>query len=619
MLRLSWNTFTDRWPLFLGAVLTVCLGVALVQSSLLILVSAATAGGEVAEAVTLLALTLGISAFLAVFIVSSTFAFTVAQRRRDLALLRLVGGGRGQVRRLLLSEALLLGVIGTVTGVPLGLLVMRSQAWLLRTLGFVPGEFTPRWQDWILGVSAGIGLAVAVAGVLAASRRAAKVRPLEALRETGEATRVMTGTRWFFGALFLAGATAMAIVSAFVPADGAIALAINTALAAAVALTALSPMVVPLAGRLAGLVLRGPLGRLAEANLRDGVRRSASTAAPLIVLVALLVAQAGALATIAAGARNEQQADLRGDLVVTTTGPADLDVPGVVSVSAQTRLPIAITTRTDEGDGEVDTETEQGVATVVDPAAYAGAHVRGPQSGSLADLTGATIAVGPGFRPVGSTVTARIGDRELDLRIVAVLPETLGGGAEFLLPRDIVPAGLLASAPTESIVRLGPGAEPAALAAHGEVTTVDEWLDRAGAEQQETSTGIMTVIMGLAGLYALIAVINAVVIAATDRRREFAVARVTGLTRGQVVRSAVLESGAVTAIGLVLGGLAASVTLIGISSATGRITGQAVLVVPWGLVAVIVLGAFAVVGATSTWTALSATRPNPVSLTGAAE
>ncbi|MGI6871135.1 FtsX-like permease family protein [Amycolatopsis sp. 3B14] len=614
MLRLSWNTFTDRWPLFLGAILTVCLGVALVQSSLLILVSAATAGGEVVEAVTLLGLTLGISVFLAVFIVSSTFAFTVAQRRRDLALLRLVGGGRGQVRRLLLSEALLLGVLGTAFGVPLGLLVMRVQTWLLRELGFVPSAFTPRWQDWILSVSAGIGLGVAIAGVLAASRRAAKVRPLEALRETGAAARVMTGVRWFFGVLFLAGAVAMAIVSAFAPPEGAIALSINTALAAAVALTALSPLVVPAAGRLAGLVLRGPLGRLAEANLRDGVRRSASTAAPLIVLVALLVAQAGTLATIGKGAEIEQRADLRGDLVVTTTGPSDLDVPGVAAVSPQTRVPVSVVTYSDD-----DTDTEQGYAAAIDPAAYAATHVRVPEQGSLADLTGPAIAVADGFQPLGSTVTARIGDSELDLRVVAVLPATLGGGADFLLPREIVPAPVLAATPTESIVRLAPGADPSALAGRGEVTTVDDWIAATSAKRQDTSTGIMTVIMGLSGLYALIAVVNAVVIAAADRRREFAVARVTGLTRAQVVRSAVLESGAVTGIGLVLGGLAATTTLIGISAAAGRIAGQSVLVVPWALIAIVVLGAFAVVGATSAWTALSATRPSPVSLTGAAE
>lgn len=149
MLRLSVNTFTERWQLFIGAILTVCMGVALVQSSLLVLVFAASpviAPGlppQVEDrirdgytgAITLLAMTLALAAFLAIFTVSSTFTFTVAQRRKDLALLRLVGGGRGQLRSLLLSDALLLGIIGTALGVPFGLLVMRVQSWLLTDLG----------------------------------------------------------------------------------------------------------------------------------------------------------------------------------------------------------------------------------------------------------------------------------------------------------------------------------------------------------------------------------------------------------------------------------------------------------------------------------------------------
>src|SRR5687768_15313499 len=118
---MSWSTFRDRWQVFVGAIVTVCLGVALVQSSLLTLVSAATAdipaGLSATEArelrdgydgaVALLGMTVGLAAFVAIFIVSSTFAFTVAQRRRDLALLRLTGAGRRQVRTLLVGEALL--------------------------------------------------------------------------------------------------------------------------------------------------------------------------------------------------------------------------------------------------------------------------------------------------------------------------------------------------------------------------------------------------------------------------------------------------------------------------------------------------------------------------------
>ena len=93
-------TLRDRWQLFVGAVVTVCVGVALVQASLLTLIAAATptipSGLSSTDelllrdgysgATALMGMLVGISAFVAVFIVGSTFAFTVAQRRRDFAL-----------------------------------------------------------------------------------------------------------------------------------------------------------------------------------------------------------------------------------------------------------------------------------------------------------------------------------------------------------------------------------------------------------------------------------------------------------------------------------------------------------------------------------------------------
>ena len=104
MLRMSWSTFRDRWPVFIGAILTVSLGVALAQASLLALVSAASPSvppelspteetalrDGLASAVSMLGIMVGISVFIAFFIVGSTFSFTVAQRSRDFALLRLV-------------------------------------------------------------------------------------------------------------------------------------------------------------------------------------------------------------------------------------------------------------------------------------------------------------------------------------------------------------------------------------------------------------------------------------------------------------------------------------------------------------------------------------------------
>jgi putative ABC transport system permease protein len=140
VLRLALSTFRDRWYLFLGAVLSVAAGVALMDSSLVMVASAHAVPVPVGtprlaavqlraaydDVATLMIITSMISTFLTVSIVSTTFAFTVDQRRRDLALLRLVGGSRGQVRRLLLAEALLLAACGVTVGVFLAAPLVRA-------------------------------------------------------------------------------------------------------------------------------------------------------------------------------------------------------------------------------------------------------------------------------------------------------------------------------------------------------------------------------------------------------------------------------------------------------------------------------------------------------------
>ncbi len=631
MMRMSRAGLADRWTLFAGAFLSVVLGVALVQSSLLLLISAATldpppgldAAGRMAfadnatAAVAMLGVILGASTFLAGFIISSTFAFTVAQRRRDLALLRLVGGSRGQVRRLLLGEALLLGGLGAVAGVPAGLGVMALQAALMRSQGFVPAGFAGEWRPWILGVSLGTGLLLAVAGVLAAARRAARVRPLEALRDTGEAARAMTAGRWIAGLFFLAGAVALIIVAPHGGVAGGQAMAMNVAMPAAVAIAALSPLFVPLLGRLLPTGT-GVTGLLARANLADARRRSASVAAPLIVLVALVVGNAGAGTSFTASGVAELRRDTRADLVIETTGPvggAIAAVPGVAWASTETSLPAEVTT----GRGE-DRETYAVTAAVVDPARYAAAH-----STTVGDLTGRVVAAGPGGElPSRGTVRLTVPGLDLgELPVVASVPEAMSGGPNVLLPYGLVPADRLATAPTRSFVTLAAGADPAAvraaLAGLGTVSEVDTWLRADAAERGATNNKVMLAVMGLGGLYALLGVVNSVVIGAAARRREFAEARVTGLTRSQVIRSALLESSAVTVAGLLLGALAAGAAYLTVLTTTAAVTGTATLDPPWLLIAAVSGAAILVTGATSLITSWSATRERPVALLGARE
>ncbi|MGK5550136.1 FtsX-like permease family protein [Actinomadura kijaniata] len=636
MLRLSWSGFTERWPLFLGAIVTVCLGVALVQSSLLLLVSAATLRAPASlppleqmrfderslTAVTVIAVTLALSAFLAVFVIASTFAFTVAERRTELALLRLVGATPGHVRRLLLGEATILGAIGAATGVPVGLLVMRVQTRLLADLGLTPPGFTGRWHTWILAVSAATGITLAAAGVLAAARRAAGVRPLEALRDTGPSARAMTRGRWAAGDLFIAATIALVLVAPIGGPAAGQAMAMSVSICGVLALTAFSPLLVPAAARLLPVRAFGALGPLARANLRHDARRGASTAAPLIVLVGLLVGQATALASFGAAADTQLRADTTADLVLESTGPPPAPLaalPGIAHASTEIEVPAAITT----GSGEL-AYTELGRALVVaDPAGYARAH---PRSTPLTALRGGTVAAGPGAIGigVGDTVGVRVGDLRLGrLPVVVGTPQRIGGGASLLLPPGMVPARHLAQAPARTFLTLEAGADrrqvTAALARAGTVYSTDRWFARSSRTARTTDTAVLTVVMGLGGLYALIGLVNSMVIATSARRREFATARAAGLTRRQVLRTALLESWTVAVIGLLMGLAAAAGTLAGALTTITAATGTATLALPWALLTGVTVTALVVTGVTGLLTAWSATRAPLTSLVGTRE
>jgi len=628
MLRLSLGAVRDRWQLFAGAVVAVALGVGLVQSALQVV--AATDRPRLppglskfdqarilegyAGAATLLGMSVLLAVFLTVFVVSTTFGFTVALRRRELALLRLVGAQRGSLRLMLLAEATILGLLGTAVGLPVGLLGAWAQSKLLIRLGMLPSWFHAPWDTGSMEAAAIVGIGTALTGVLAAAWRASRIAPLEALSELPNGMPVMTGWRWFWGGS-AAACTVVLVIAAQAARDlvAGLMIALVVMISGSVALSQLSPIAVPLAGRLPALVLRGSLvADLARANVLYAVRRSAATAAPLIVLVGLLVGLWGTFGSLAKAVGEEQRQLIAADLVVSSEVSAAVDI---AVASPQTVVPVTVIRQAGKRKQTVYSEV-----VGIDPSAYQRTHRLKPRKGSLDRLTGRTIAIGPGMSAegyrLGSTVTAVIGTQRLPLKVVAIMPETLDVGDNFFVPRALVGAGR-----TETLVKVAPGNDVGAVARRleGEVRTVAAWAEARGEAQQRGNTGIFAVLMGLAGVYAAVAVVNAIVMAAADRRREFALARMAGLTRAQVVRIALVESLTVVVIGVLLGCVAAAAALAGVAAGTANTYGVIVLAIPWRLLGLILGGSLLVVGATATVTAWTATRHQPISLLGGRE
>ena len=130
---------------------------------------------------------------------------------------------------------------------------------------------------------------------------------------------------------------------------------------------------------------------------------------------------------------------------------------------------------------------------------------------------------------------------------------------------------------------------------------------------------LLIAILGLATLYMLIAIVNAVVIGAASRRAEFAIHRLTGLSRAQVVRMALCESMAVAVVGVVLGGIAAALTIGGVAAGVSDVVGSRVVPLPWTMFGVLTLGAVVIVAVTSMLTTLAATTRSPIRAAAAKE
>ena len=88
---------------------------------------------------------------------------------------------------------LFVGAIGTLVGIPLGVVVAGAQDGLLLHLELVPGGFHTEWRPWIIAVSAAVGIVVAALAAWSAAARAGRVRPLDAARDDVRIDRVMTG------------------------------------------------------------------------------------------------------------------------------------------------------------------------------------------------------------------------------------------------------------------------------------------------------------------------------------------------------------------------------------------------------------------------------------------
>jgi putative ABC transport system permease protein len=512
-----------------------------------------------------------LAGFAAVFVVASTFAFAVHQRRGDFALLRAIGATPRQIRRTVYACAAGVGLAGALIGVVLGAVAAPLLGGVLVAVGFEPPGFSVSPSPAVLAVSYVVGVLVALLGAGSAARRTAWISPLAALRTAAVDRRPMTRSRWIWGVAAIAVGVCFAVLVAGADGEDIMRWAMLSAIALVVGLCLLSPVVVPPLVRLVP-------GLLVRSSALTAVRRTASTAAPVLVTVGFAALILGQVATISEAYKGGGPSAPRAAVVVAPSGTAGLSAavlaalpPSAVSVTPTTVYLAGVAT------DAVGLSSASGVCVST-----------GLSAGSSVSLTFAD----------GTTVTLPVSSVSADLPAPIVLP--------LSVVRTHDPSALAAAAYVDGHSVDDVRARVAGLGATAVAGADYESLE--SAYENRLVRVFVAVLLGISLGYTGLAIVNTLAMATADRLGDFAVLRRTGASRRQVVRMVGLEAALVVVLGTLLGLLVSIPALLGVRAGIADSLGRPVdLVIPWAPLA-------GVVGACLAFAVLAATVPTSVAL-----
>ncbi|MYX06156.1 FtsX-like permease family protein [Streptomyces sp. SID8375] len=270
----------------------------------------------------------GIALFVGIFLIANTFTMLVAQRTRELALLRAVGASRRQVTRSVLTEAFVVGAIASVVGFAAGIGVGAGLRALMGSMsGNVPDGPLVVPMSAVL-TSLLVGTLVTVLAAWLPGRRASKIPPIAAMNSVhATATTKSLVLRNTIGALFAGAGVAVVLYGT----GGSAGKNVNLVLAGGATLLMIGVFVLtPLLSRpliaLAAPVLRifGVAGTLARQNSVRNPRRTAATASALMVGLTLITGLTVVATSVQTAIEKQAVASLKSDYVVSMAGPVPL-------------------------------------------------------------------------------------------------------------------------------------------------------------------------------------------------------------------------------------------------------------------------------------------------------
>jgi putative ABC transport system permease protein len=550
----------------------------------------------------------GIALLVGVFLIVNTFSMLVAQRTREIGLMRAIGSSRRQVNRSVLTEALLMGVVGSALGIGAGVGLAVGLMELMGAMGMnlKTSELTVKATTPLIGIV--LGVVVTVLAAWLPARRAGKVSPMAALRDAGTPADGRAGAvRAVLGVLLTAvgGAALYAASQAEKASSGAGMLGLGVVLSL-VGFIVVGPLLSGVVVRgLSFVVLRlfGPVGRLAERNALRNPRRTGATGAALMIGLALVASLSVVGSSMVASATEELDKSVGADFIVASdtgqpiTPQAAGEVAqakGLETVTEYKLLDIAITTP--------DGKTVKGETLNAASPTYSEVLRVETTKGELADAyRPGSMSVFAGFAEehglkTGDTLRVDFaGGRTAELRLRAITSDeaVIDQGAmyasiatvERYVPAEKMPLNALMFGTAVE------GEEDAAYASLKKALepypqyTVRDQADYKETLQDQVGQMLNMVygLLALAIIVAVLGVVNTLALSVVERTREIGLMRAIGLSRRQLRRMIRLESvvialfGALLGLGLGMGWGATAQQLLALE-------GLKVLQIPWATI-----------------------------------
>ncbi|GAA2635767.1 FtsX-like permease family protein [Streptomyces vastus] len=576
----------------------------------------------------------GIAVLVGVFLIVNTFSMLIAQRTRELGLLRALGADRKQVRRSVLLEATLLGLVGSTLGLATGIGLAFGLIELMGLLG-MNLKSTEMVIGWVTPVSAyAVGVGVTFVAAYLPARRAAGVSPMAALADAeiagvGRPLRVRAVVGTVVGAL---GAAALVgCVTATETASAASLLGLGVVLTLIATVIAGPLLVRPVIRVLGGAfpALFGSIGRMSQRNALRNPRRTGATAAALMVGLALVGGMSVASASMTESFDQQIDKTLGADFVVQNNNfqpfPQEItekvdDTDGVGIVVRQRFAPIAATLP----DGDRVETAAAGYGDQLDEVA----NITYAQGDTSAALAPGNMAMDVDYAEdhdvrIGSVIPIEFpAGRQTELRVAALTDQE---GGEGFGAQGAMYFGL------ETLEQYVPGGQDSTLyvnAASG--TSVDtlrsrleQTLDpypqvqvRDQADYKQLVRDQIAVLLylvyallGLAIVIAVLGVVNTLALSVVERTREIGLLRAIGLARRQLRRMIRLESVVIAVFGAVLGLALGLVWGVCVQQVLA-LQGMTALAIPWVTIVAVVVGSAIVGIVAALLPALRASRMN---------